>query len=125
MAPYVPFSLRTPQLQLRTQGEEVRRAAKEHRRVAAAADALEDVLFALFCRQSQWSFPALQKETKQPAPHLKSVLDKVRTKGWQGWEGVERSWKGWAGSEGKQVGAACRDANGMGSGLVSKVNRGT
>lgn len=47
------------------------------RRVRMERDQLENLLFALFERQPAWPFIALEKETNQPIPWLKEVLNGI------------------------------------------------
>lgn len=49
------------------------------RRVRMERDQLENLLFGLFERQPAWPFIALEKETNQPVPWLKEVLNGIAT----------------------------------------------
>jgi len=43
----------------------------DNKRLRMAKDELENILFALFEKQTTWNFSQLQRETDQPAPWLK------------------------------------------------------
>lgn len=51
--------------------------ATDNKRLRMERDALENTLFGLFEKQSTWSFVQLQRETDQPAPWLKEVLNGI------------------------------------------------
>uniref|UniRef100_A0A7S0X1A5 Transcription initiation factor IIF subunit beta n=1 Tax=Chlamydomonas leiostraca TaxID=1034604 RepID=A0A7S0X1A5_9CHLO len=57
--------------------EDVRKTKEDNKRVRADAGVLERELFRLFERTPQWTFQALQAETRQPGPHLKQVLEGI------------------------------------------------
>jgi TFIIF, beta subunit HTH domain len=46
----------------------------DNKRLRMERDALENLLFGLFEKQSTWGFVQLQRETDQPAPWLKVHL---------------------------------------------------
>jgi hypothetical protein len=59
------------------QAEGWRKARDDTKRPRADVDVLERELFRLFEGQPNWSMVKLVEETRQPAAHLKTVLEKV------------------------------------------------
>lgn len=58
-------------------GNHKKRQTGGEKRVARPAEEVQSELFTMFERQPRWAFPQLQKETDQPAMHLKSVLSEI------------------------------------------------